>query len=674
MRKVTGILVAVLLTGCSVHETTRLSLPSVINSGMVLQRNTEAKIWGTAGQGQKVNVEASWGAEQTTRAGKDGRWKLSISTTDAGGPYEIVVSTKDTSVVLNDILLGEVWLCSGQSNMEMPVMGWPPNDTVQGSKEAIAGAKFPEIRLFTVGRKTSAQPLSDCSGHWVAVTPETVADFSATAYFFGREIHQKTGLPVGLIHSSWGGTPAEAWTSAEFLKELPSYKGIEDSIELAEEEFNVLVDWIRELESMPMDNKTFSYAEKILERAPVTASPTLNDSDWLVIPVPSVWEANVLPNFDGIVWYRKEFQVPEQMIGSKAVLKLGPIDDMDAAFINGQKVGAILEPGHWKEDRIYSLPPDLLKKGENTLAVCVIDNQGGGGIYGNDDVVIESAKGGKIVLSGDWKCLPVAEAVDDSIYYFTDEKPYTNQPKVRYPVNAYTPTMLFNAMIHPLVPFTLRGVIWYQGEANVGRGYEYRTLFPALINSWRTSWGQGDFPFYYVQIAPWMYWDEELSPAAEVREAQLMALSVPNTGMVVTTDIGNPENIHPANKQEVGERLARWALAKDYGFDSLVYSGPLYDSISIASDVIKVFFDQTDGGLIKKGDGLTYFELAGNDQIFHPAKARINGKTVEVWSGQVPEPVAVRFGWSAIAEPNLFNAAGLPASPFRSDSWKRLSE
>lgn len=674
MNKLSALILILLLIGCSRPASKQFELPSVIGSGMVLQRNADIRLWGKASPGKKIEIVTTWGVRKAVKADKTGSWNISVKTDDAGGPYEIAFQTRDTNLVLKDILIGDVWLCSGQSNMEMPLNGWPPTDTIVNSANEIAAANYPMIRLFTVDRNTSTQPLDSCGGNWKVCTPETVASFSATAYFFGRELHRKLGIPVGLIHSSWGGTPAEAWTSKAFLKDFPVYKNIVDSFEYIEADIDSLMRWMNQLPKVTINNDDDNFYKSLNIESEALLKTEPDVANWPLMPVPSKWEDNVLPNFDGILWLCTNFSVPEDFIDNESILHLGPIDDMDITYINGNKIGEILELGNWKTERNYNIPARTLKKEQNTLAVQVIDIMGGGGIYGSEDITISNNSGKQIVLSGEWHYMPVAEIIKNTIYFFDDNNSYSSRPSMKISIGSHTPTTLYNAMIYPIIPYTIKGAIWYQGEANVGCGYEYRTLFPAMIASWREAWGQGDFSFYYVQIAPYEYWDEELSPAAELREAQFMALHVVNTGMVVTTDIGNPTNIHPANKQEVGRRLSLWALAKDYGFDTLVYSGPLYDTISIEGGKIIVHFTYADKGLISDGMPLSCFEIAGEDQQYFPAHAVITGNTIEVSSEQVTNPLAVRFGWCATAEPNLFNTIGLPASPFRSDNWKRLSE
>ena len=664
----------IIVVSCSKPSLPILELPALIGEGMVLQQNSDVVLWGEINPNRKIEITTSWGIRERVKADKEGNWSANIKTQGAGGPFEIAFQTSDTSTIVNDVYLGEVWLCSGQSNMEMTLTGWPPSDSINNSEEEIANADFPLIRLFNVARSTSAKPLTSCVGSWSVCSPETAQNYSATAYFFGRELHQKLNVPIGLITSSWGGTPAESWTSGEFVKEIPAYSDILESLDIAEIQYDSLMVWMERLPTLPIDMDNTDFYANLNYNDEALASVDFDDSSWDVLTVPSFWESTKLPGFDGVVWYRKKFEVPASLSGAQMTLYLGAIDDMDETFINGQKIGATMESGKWKEERNYTIPAGLLVEGENVLAVRVVDNMGGGGIYGDEEISLKNKSGKSIKLEGEWKYFPAAEIISNKIYFYTDEENFSSRPEVSFSFNAYTPTALYNAMIHPLIPYTIQGAIWYQGEANVGRGFEYRSLFPAMIECWRSVWNQGDFPFYFVQIAPFDYGEKEKSQTAELREAQFMTLDLPNTGMAVTMDIGNPENIHPANKQDVGKRLALWAMAKDYGFDSIAYSGPLYKSISIEGSKAIVRFNYVDGGLITKGADLTHFEIAGKDQMYHAAKAVIEDETVVVTSDKVTEPVAVRYGWSATAEPNLFNAAGLPASPFRTDDWRRLSE
>ncbi|MCK5272711.1 MAG: hypothetical protein KAJ52_09030 [Sedimentisphaerales bacterium] len=499
--------VLLIMLFCSLSLTpvvAEVRLPAIISDNMVLQQGPGAPLWGWADPGEKVTVSGNWQSKPwRTTADSNGKWQVRIDSPKNGGPYVITVTGENT-ITIKNVICGEVWVCSGQSNMGMRVGG------TNNSKQEIAAADYPDIRLFAVARKVADQPQDDCRGRWSICSPETIAGFSATAYFFGRELHQKLHVPVGLIGASWGGSPVGAWTRHQILE--------------ADQDFVPIIE---------------RYKQAVID-------------------------------------------YPENMEKYKQQLE------------------------QWKED-------------------------------------VEKAK---------------AE----------EEKP-PRQPRTPFgPGHRNSPAGLYNGMIVPLIPLAIRGVIWYQGEANTRRAWQYRKLFPAMIRSWRQDWGRGDFPFLYAQIAPFQGYGKGGRVCPELQEAQSMALSLPNTGMAVTTDIGNIEDIHPRNKQDVGKRLALWAFSKAYG-QSLVYSGPLYKSMQVEGDKIRLFFDHVAGGLVARGGPLTFFTIAGEDEQFVPAQAVIDGETIVVSSDQVPTPVAVRFAWINEAEPNLFNKAALPASPFRTDDW-----
>lgn len=489
-----------------------VKLPALFADQMVLQQQTKVALWGQADPGEAIEIYGSWNPEDTIklRADARGHWKARIATAAAGGPYMLTFKGHNT-ITLHDVLLGEVWLCSGQSNMHFPVApiensGWATG--VLNYEQEIVEADYPNIRMFTVARKVADEPQRELEGEkgWQRCTPATVGDFSAVAYFFARELHEKTGLPVGLINSSWGGTPAEGWTRKEVLEAAADFR------------------------------------------------PILERYEQAVADYPQAFKAYQLE----LAQWQKE---------------------ADAARERGEKPGrAPREPMGPKHHK--------------------------------------------------------------------------------------SPYKLYNAMIAPLIPYTIKGAIWYQGESNADRAYQYRKLFPAMINNWRTDWDH-QFPFYFAQIAP------HRSQRPEIREAQLLTmLTVPKTGMAVLTDAGDSLDIHPRNKQVVGERLARWALAKDYGMETVVYSGPVYKSMELKGDTIQLTFDEVHGGLVAKDGPLREFTIAAADRQFIPAQAKISGDKVLVWSDKVKEPVAVRFAWKRIPDPNLYNTAGLPATPFRTDKWK----
>ncbi len=629
-------------------------LPAIISSNMVLQQQVIVPLWGWDTPGQTVDLSASWlDSPVKARSNKDGEWRIDVPTPKAGGPYELTISgSKD--IVLNNVMVGEVWLCSGQSNMEMPVKGWA-GQPVTESEQVIATADYPEIRLFTVARKTSFEPLNDCEGNWTECSPEQMPDFSAAGYFFGLELYRKLGIPIGLIHSSWGGTPAEAWTSKEFISRIPyfqTYPGECDSQEFRQvklDAYQIVQDkWLGNLGFLPG-----------LEKAPDWVLPGFQDKYWEKIEVPAKWENTRLGNYSGMVEFRLSFKVPRKWSGKEIQLELGPIDEIDITWVNGVQVASHPNPYSWATPRIYKIPAGIVKPGNNTIAIQVGNTSGAGGIFGEANQLRIFPVGNDAsfkILKGKWKArksISYGEVVD---------MPYCDncgEPN--------TPTTLYNGMISPLIPFRIKGAIWYQGESNRYDGQLYGQIFPNMINNWRNDWGQGDFSFYYVQIAPYTYRDE-LSTGL-LREAQHHAMKLPNTGMVVTMDIGDLVTIHPPNKEDVGKRLAYWALAKDYQMEGIPFSGPLYKEYKKEVSKIRIIFDNVGEGLKMDGPELIHFLIAGRDRVFVPARAEIEGKTLIVYSPEVKNPMAVRFGWGSTDQTNLFNFEGLPAGPFRTDNW-----
>ena len=514
MTRWTLILAAGLVLACAAGVGADVKLPAIIGDHMCLQQGMKAPIWGWAEPGEEVTVSIG-GQKQTAKADADGRWQVALEPLKVGGPLEMTIAGKNT-IKVADILVGEVWVGSGQSNMQMTVTSSKDN------QKEIAEAKYPQIRLFSVERAVAAEPQKDCKGAWVECSPSTVPGFSAALYFFGRDVFKSVGTPMGLIHTSWGGTPAEAWTSAETLKADPMLKVVFDR-------------WAKSAEGYPKAKEN--------------------------------WEKT------------KDAQMAK-----------------------------------WKE-------------------------------------AVAKAK-------AEGKQAP--------------RQPRGPEEPAKSPHN---PTSLYNAMIAPIIPYGIAGSIWYQGESNAGRAFEYRKLFPAMITDWRKHWGQGDFPFFFVQLANFMGRKEQPADSAwaELREAQTMTLSLPKTGMAVIIDIGEAADIHPKNKQDVGGRLALAALATVYGKD-VVYSGPMYESMKVEGDKVRLKFKHVGGGLVAKGaDKLTGFAIAGEDKKFVWADAKIDGDAVVVSSKDVAKPVAVRYAWADNPECNLYNKAGLPASPFRTDDFQMVT-
>ena len=637
-------LIAVLLS-CVGAAYCDVRLPKILSDHMVLQRNKPIVIWGWANPREKVTVSFKSQVKKIT-TDNAGHWKVIFSPEGAGGPFQLVVKGKNT-ITLNDILIGEVWICSGQSNME-----WTVKNSNHAAEE-IKAADFPSIRQFLVEKFVSAKLEDDVkSGDWKSCSPETVGDFTAVGYFFARDLYNELKVPIGLINTSWGGTHSETWTSREAFEQTPEFKEMISAMPALD------LDKIAEQKKLAQEKKLLEL-NIALPAKDVDQWKTagVDDSQWKSMELPGLWEEKVLPEFDGVVWYRKSITISKDDVGKEATLELGTIDDEDETFVNGVSIGSTHA---YNEKRNYKISAGTLKEGKNVIAVKVTDTGGGGGMYGEiTDMKLTTASGSQS-LAGMWS--------------FTVERVLGS---ASVGPNSY-PTLLFNGMINPLLNVGIAGAIWYQGESNAGRAYQYRTAFPLMIQDWRKHWKQGDFPFYFVQLASFNASNgdsEHGSTWAELREAQAMTLSLPNTGMAVTTDIGEAKDIHPRNKQDVGKRLAAIALAKTYG-KQIVYGGPTYKSMKVDGGKVRLSFDNLGSGLMIK-DKYGYlkgFEVAGPDRKFYYAKAWIEGTEVVVSSEQVPAPSAVHFAWADNPEDaNLFNKEGFPAVPFRTDDWPGIT-
>ena len=640
----------------------KLSLEPIFSDHMVLQQSTNAAVFGTSSPEIRVSVIGSWGNSATTYSDEQGKWQVKIATPEAGGPFELKVETRDTTAVFNDVLIGEVWLASGQSNMEMPLTGYLPTEPIDNYQEEINLADYNKIRMLTVQRNMSPFPVDSHHGNWLLCHPDTVATFSATAYFFARRLHKEFNVPVGIIHSSWGGTVAEAWASKEGLADFSQFQEV---IKKFQHSISEAKDWLAQFEktSIPNDQETFESLD--FEDAKI-ASTDFDDSNWsnVTLPLEQVTTKVLLPasnqaqDLHGVFWFRKSFDLQE--IPQNLVLSTGAIDDADVTYLNGTKIGSTWS---WQQEREYPIPEGLLKQEGNVLSVRHFDGGGGSNLSG--PMHLSNAKGDTISLEGSWKGRLYADIFLDSLVNYDLEKSgaLAERPYVPSGSPNELPSSLFNGMLKPIIPYTIKGALWYQGESNVGRAEEYKTLFPTMINDWRTQWGY-EFPFYFVQIAPFNY-GNDLSPA--LRDAQRHSLQTSKTGMAITMDIGHPDNIHPGNKQEVGNRLALLALANEYGV-KLVKSGPLFSAKTPYQNTLMLDFEYSGDGLIAGPEGLQNFEVSGDDGIWHDAEARIINGNVIVSSPRVPQPLHVRYGWKDYVDASLFNSDGLPASSFTSQN------
>jgi len=635
-------------------ETNNASLPFVspmFGDNMVLQRGKENRFWGWAKPGQTVRVEIA-GQMAAAVTGPDGRWEAEVKVPVPGGPYTVKITGPEQSVVLHEVLVGDVWLCGGQSNMELGL------GRARNGDEEIKSANHPEIRFFIVKQQVSYAPKAVAHGSWKICSPQTVAEggssgFSAVAYFFGRKLQDELHVPIGLIEDCWGGTPAESWMSPESLRQLKDFDAPLAEIERLHakggpEYGSFLMHWLDEYD-VGLQSNTWAAAD-------------LDDSGWKTVPVPGGFAELGVADVPSVCWFRKEFTLPDPLPADQATLCLGSIEKMDTAYLNGQWVGA----SSWVENpRKYAVKYGVLKPSRNVLAVRVFKLKPQGGFLAKPDELHLVLGGQSVIpLAGEWKGQLSVNARPPHPLPLTFE----NYPTM--------PCVLYEGMIQPVAPLAITGAIWYQGEANAERAWQYRTLLPAMISDWRKLFGQGDFPFYIVSLPAFMHRRDQPGDDAwaELREAQaLTAGKVKNSGLAVTIDTGDADSIHPKDKKVVGERLALCALAQTYG-KKIPDAGPTFTSVEPLPGALKLHFRHTDGGLAVKGDKLEEFAIAGKDRQWHWADARVEGDAIVVSSPMVSNPQAARYAWQANPAATLFNGAGLPAAPFRTDDWPEITK
>ncbi|MCK5136695.1 MAG: 9-O-acetylesterase [Bacteroidales bacterium] len=643
----------IMFTICQVEA--NVSLPNLFSNNMMFQRNQPIHLWGEADRKERIQIDFL-GQTYNTRAGNSGMWSIEIPSTKAGGPFEMTIKGKNI-ITLSNILIGDIWVCSGQSNMDWPLR------KANNAEEEINNAKYPEIRIFKLVKHMAVVPQSDVlEGSWETCNPESIPGFSAVGYFFGRFLHQELEIPIGLIGTSWGGTNVETWTSKEGFKGEPYYEPIAQEVAGVDLEQKKnggdgeYAKWIEEFQKSDMG---------VIDGEYVWSGTDFDYKNWSSMNLPQPWELSEdedMREIDGVVWFMKEVELTNKQAQYRASVSLGPIDDSDITWINGIKIGET--KNRYSHDRKYAVPEDCLKEGKNQIVIRVEDYSGNGGLYGVGNQLFLQLGSEKISLSGEWK-------------YNTGMVVKTKRPANRFDPNSL-PTLLYNAMIAPLIQFPIKGAIWYQGESNASRAYQYRDHFKRLITDWRVKWDIGDFPFLFVQLANFM--DPDAKPVesawAELREAQDMALSLPNTGMASAIDIGEADDIHPRNKQDVGYRLGLEALRITYSMN-LISAGPRYDTMEIRENEIHINFSNTGEGLVVK-DKYQYlkgFTIAGNDKKFYWARAElVDESTVKVYSNSVQNPVAVRYAWANNPDQaNLYNSANLPGNPFRTDDWEGIT-
>ena len=632
----------------SLTAVAQLKLPSVISDNMVLQRDMDVPIWGWADPKTKVTLKFM---DQTKSIISDaeGCWKLFLDPMQATDkPQKMLIESNDKIITLKNILVGEVWVCSGQSNMEWPMFG------LKNPEKKMAGATDSKIRFIAVN-KFNFKPYEcdDCIADWQECSPQSIKNRTAVGYYFACELRKKLDVPVGLIESFFGATRIETWMPAKTLNKWPEHK--KELAELAKyknnEKFNLLKNqekkgWFKELKKF----------DKGFEKNWMDTDTSLKD--WKKIQLPASWNSvKSLKDFKGSVWFRKNFSIPKSWENKSLVLELAAIEEFNVTWLSGKEIGLRQMPDmSWYHCR-YEIKNSDFKVGKNSIVVCNYNKNLAGGLTGPKHIMRIFPKGERekaIPLSGEW------------LYkkgYSGRELP---EPPVSLSIARNTLSALYNSMIAPVIPFGIRGAIWYQGESNRANPDDYREMFPDMIKSWRKNWDQGDFPFYFAQIAPFNY-NEKISSAL-LQEAQLLTLKTTNTGMAVTMDIGDLNDIHPKNKKDVGYRLALWALAKDYGFTNIIFSGPIYKKMKVDGNKIILNFDYANGLKTRDRKPPSHFEIAGDNNKFVPAIAEIINEKIVVFSDKIKKPVAVRYGWSDTAEPNLCNKENLPASSFRTNT------
>ena len=676
------IILTILLTSCLSEKETYLSLNNLFQDNMVMQHESVVPVWGLSKSNKEVKILSSWDEDITTISDSNGYWKVNINTPRADNiSHKIIISSDNEKIIINDVLLGEVWLASGQSNMEWRIRQTLNDDEIQKLD------KNQKIRMITVDRNLSLKPLKTFSGNWLSCETETISGFSAVGYFYAKKLFDELNIPIGIINSTVGGTPAESWANVDNLEKVDGFENLRERLEISNDpnsDYNLWLNSHLFIDRQEfINNDEIKYIDKINK---TFSEEEFNDTNWesrTIEEISSIFEKkevdlgefstfhNSYNDFDGIVWMRKDFQIDfdDTTLAYVNIGKLTDQGDFYSIFINGELVA---RKNNWPQTSSkYKIRDGLLKNGKNNITIRISDFYGNGGlskdknrgIYFNNEKVIS--------FDGSWKSRFVAWLTNESLYKLSEGINEIVFPsRLRISKNQGSHTVLNNSMINPLGDFTIKGVIWYQGEGNRNRSSAYTKVFSAVIDSYREQWNNDNLPFYYVQLAPFadvaakIRSNSEL--VAEVREAQRLTLKKNNVGMAIIMDLGDSLDIHPLPKKPVGERLALLALANDYGYDKLVFSGPLFKDVTYKNDSALVSFEHTGSGLYLNNEKLNHFELAGLDKKFFNASATIVEDKVFVKSKDVIDPKYIRYGWKNFLTPSLFNKEGLPASSFNS--------
>lgn len=666
MKKIKAIstLVALLLMGCA--RDSKIELPAIIADGMILQQNSQMAIWGRALPGSRINLRTDWDFTNTTTTKPDSTWKIDFPTIKADNKtHKLVISASDTTIVIDDILLGEVWLAAGQDNMAMPLQGWGV-DSVIGGSQAIAEATDDMIRFFNVDKHISWNEDNVLKGHWAKSTPENARLFSAIGYFFAQNLRDSLNVPIAIINATLNNSTCEAWTSDKQLINSTYFGHRVANLPQRAQEMDEYINWLNTMPKIilphndDIDNRLASV--KTNDEFITMSSP--NCDHWADMELPKYWDNKDLGDFDGVVWFVKQITIPHHWIGKQLELHLGNIDDCDMTYVNGICIGSHNQSGQYDVQRVYNIPSKFVQSPNLTIAIKVTDTNGQGGFGGTtteEGMRIQVAHNDYISLEGRWKYRPVGEFYEDYLALFDPlGDVFAERPRPSSFMTQQSPAALFYGMIYPISNYAIKGVIWAQGEGNVRHSTAYEETMPLLINSFRETFKNPNLPFYFTQLTPYGY----VSESANLREAQRRtAQNVDNCKMISTLDIGVCDQMRPPYKKEISDRLARVALHNLYGYKHITESGPILIDVSFKGQFVTLTFENADG-LYNDPRKASQFEIAGENKEFFTATPIIQNNEINLYSHAVNFPRYVRYAYRNCSTATLFNSDGLPAESF----------
>ncbi len=660
--RIISAIVAIWLTAC--NQESQMELPAIIANGMVIQQNSQMTFWGRALPGSHITLRTDWDFTSTTTAQPDSTWRIPFPVIGADNkPHRIAISSADTSIVIDEILIGEVWLASGQANMAMPLSGWEPDSVVGGTK-AIAEANDDNIRFFNIDKHISWKKNNVLRGHWAKATPENAKLFSAVGYFFAQTLRDSLHLPIAIISAAVNSSTCEAWTNDKQLLNSTYFGHRVSNLPQRAKEMDEYYHWLNSMPKikLPSFDDQDGRLATIHTNDEFITMATPNCDNWVSIQLPKYWDSKDLGDFDGVVWFVKNVSIPQRWVGHQLELHLGNIDDCDMTYINGICIGGYNTSGSCDVQRIYTIPSKYVQSSVLTIAIKVTDTSGQGGFGGCENGMrVQLSPTDFISIEGDWKYRPVGEFYEDYLVLFDPlGNVFSNRPHPSSFMTHRSPAALYYGMIYPISNYSIQGVIWAQGEANVKYATAYEETMPLLVNSFREAFNNPQMPFYFTQISPYQY----VSESANLREAQRRtAQNVDNCKMVSTLDLGECKNMRPPYKKEVADRLSRLALHNVYGYKNITESGPVLIDVSFKGQFATLTFENAEG-LYNDPRVPSQFEIAGENKEFFTAMPIIQGNEINLYSHAVNFPRYVRYAYRNCATATLFNSDGLPAESF----------